>query len=220
MAGIVLAAGLALATTAQAAAEPGWRASVEAFAAQHFRHPAWGAAHSRRDYALARELAAQDKVAVDDDVLFAAAYLHDIAAFAPWENPDPKVDHSDVGADALGPVLVKLGFPAAKIAAVRDATRTHMFYRKAETPEAVYLHDADALDWLGAIGVARMLATIDPPAPVQDLKKAVAAIEANLADAPAGVQSPAGKARVPGMVAEARDFLARLKAESVGGDAL
>ncbi|MDF8334637.1 HD domain-containing protein [Novosphingobium cyanobacteriorum] len=220
MAGIVLAAGLAISGAGHAAEDAGWRAAVEAFADQHFSHPAWGAAHSRRDYALARELAAQDKVAVDDDVLFAAAFLHDIAAFAPWENPDPKVDHSDVGADALGPVLVKLGFPAGKIEAVRAATRTHMYYRKAETPEAIYLHDADALDWLGAIGVARMLATIDPPAPVQDLKKAVAAIEANLADAPSGVQSPAGRARLPGMVAEARDFLARLKAESADGDAL
>ena len=56
-----------------------------------------------RDYALARELAAADHAALDDDVLFAAAYLHDLAAFKPWENE--KLDHSDVAADIVDTIL-------------------------------------------------------------------------------------------------------------------
>ena len=51
-------------------------------------------------------------------------------------------------------VLKGTGFPMAKIDAVRGAIRTHMYYRDPVGPEALYLHDADALDWLGAIGVA------------------------------------------------------------------
>lgn len=220
---------LALALTATPAMAEDWRPKLEAFAAHHFIHPAWGWQHSRRDYIVARDLARADHVAVDDDVLFAAAYTHDIAGFEPWEDKDPNHDHSDVGADKLGAVLKDLGFPAAKIDAVREATRTHMYYRKAISPEAIYIHDADALDWLGAIGVARIIATTehgDPPAKVvdpysaPDLPAAVALIETNLKDAAAGVQSPAGKARVPGLVAEARAFLAQLKAESEDGKAL
>ncbi|WP_353230955.1 HD domain-containing protein [Novosphingobium sp.] len=208
---------------------PGWRASLEAFAAHHFRHPAWGWQHSRRDYVVARDLARADHVAVDDDVLFAAAYIHDIAGFEPWEDKDLNHDHSDVGAAKLGDVLTALGFPAAKLDAVREATRTHMFYRKATLPEAIYIHDADALDWLGAIGVARIIATTehgDPPAATPDpfaaadLPAAVATIEANLKDVPAGVQSPAARARMPALLAEARAFLAQLKAESEDGKAL
>ena len=225
--GLALIGALMLAPCAPAQTD--WRAGLEAFAKAHFRHPAWGWQHSRRDYDLARELARADQVAIDDDVLFAAAYSHDIAAFAPWEDKDPSHDHSDVGADKLGEVLLGLGFPAAKLDAVRAATRTHMYYRHAVRPEAVYLHDADALDWLGAIGVARILATVEhgnpPPAKpdpdaAPDLPAAVAAIEQNLKDVPPGIQSPAARARAPALVAEARAFLERLKAESEGGGAL
>ncbi|MBS0393308.1 MAG: hypothetical protein JSR54_01715, partial [Proteobacteria bacterium] len=83
-------AGLAL------AAPTDWRATVQTFASKHCRNPAWGYSHSSRDYRLAKELAAADGVALDDDVLFAAAYLHDLAAFAPYEKPD--VDHADQAA--------------------------------------------------------------------------------------------------------------------------
>ena len=97
----------ALLVTTPVQAEP-WRAGLEAFAKAHFRHPAWGWQHSRRDYNLARDLARADGVMVDDDVLFAAAFIHDIAAFVPWEDEDPSHDHSDVGAAKLGDVLLGL----------------------------------------------------------------------------------------------------------------
>ena len=221
--------GAIVAAPAQAQAPMDWRAGLEAFVKAHFRHPAWGWQHSRRDYIVARDLARTDGVAVDDDVLFAAAYTHDIAGFEPWEDKDLSHDHSDVGAAKLGEVLIGLGFPAAKVDAVREATRTHMYYRKAMTPEAMYIHDADAIDWLGAIGVARIMATVEhgnPPSAkadpysAPDLPAAVALIEQNLKDAPPGIQSAAGRARIPAMVAQARTFLAQLKAESEDGKAL
>ena len=60
----------------------------------------------------------------------------------------------------------------AKIEAVRGAIRAHMYYRDASGPEALYLHDADALDWLGAIGAARILALVDPSGGEPDGPKA------------------------------------------------
>src|ERR1700677_5044468 len=95
---------------------PAWRETVRAFAAEHFKNPAWGYSHSVRDYALARNLAASDHVVLDDDILFAAAYLHDMAAFKPWEND--KLDHSDVGAKTIDLVLKGTDFPMEKIDAV------------------------------------------------------------------------------------------------------
>jgi hypothetical protein len=53
---------------------PDWHATVRELAAKNFKNPAWGYSHCERDYALARALAAADHVALDDDVLFAAAY--------------------------------------------------------------------------------------------------------------------------------------------------
>lgn len=191
-----------------------WRGKVRDFAQKHFKQPAWGFSHNVRDYDLAKALAAADHATLDDDVLFAAAYLHDIAAFAPWE--DEKKDHSDVGAEAAAGVLKDTGFPMQKLAAVQAAIRTHMYYRDPKAPEAMYLHDADALDWLGAIGVARIFGLVDPKGGEPDGPKAAAMLEENLAKVPGRVVSAAGKARVAALAAELKAFLENLKRETDG----
>jgi uncharacterized protein len=191
---------------------PDWRTTVRQFAKEHFKQPAWGYSHCERDYALARALAAADHVTLDDDVLFAASFLHDIAAFKPWE--DEKLDHSDVGADVVPDILKDTGFPMGKIEAVRGAIRTHMYYRDPVGPEALYLHDADALDWLGAIGFARVMALVDPNGGSPDGPAAVRMLEENLAKVPSRVVSPAGRARVPKLRAELQKFLSDLRRET------
>jgi hypothetical protein len=200
-------------SVADDAAQAGtWRVTVREFALKNFHNPAWGYSHCMRDYALARALAASDGVALDDDVLYAAAYLHDIAAFAPWK--DNKQDHSDVGARIVDVVLKDSGFPMLKIEAVRGAIRTHMYYRDPQGPEALYLHDADALDWLGAIGVARIMALVDPDGGKPDSAQAVAMLKDNMSKVPSRVLSPAGRALVPARTAELQKFLDDLTRET------
>ncbi|MBX9886200.1 MAG: HD domain-containing protein [Novosphingobium sp.] len=191
-----------------------WRGQVLVFNEAHCRHPAWGFSHSARDYRLARAMAATDKVTLDDDVLFAAAYLHDIAAFKPYEKPD--LDHSDVAADLVGSILAPMGFPMNKLPRVQAAIREHMYYRTPTVPESLYLHDADALDWLGAIGAARIMALADPNGGQPDGPAVIPMLKENLRDVPARVLSPAGKALMPAR----RDLLAKwletLSAETDG----
>lgn len=194
----------------------GWREVVQTFALQHFKHPAWGYSHSLRDYDLAKALAEADHVTLDDDVLFAAAYLHDMAAFAPWDRDKEGIDHSDEGARVADKILRDAGFPTAKMEAVKNAIRTHMYYRTPVGPEAIYLHDADALDWLGAIGAARVMALVDPNGGEPDAPRAVRMLEDNLAKVPSRVFSPAGRMRVPGLREELADFLKNLGRETDG----
>lgn len=191
-----------------------WHTVVRNFAARHFKHPAWGFSHSVRDYEVAKALAAEDHVVLDDDVLYAAAYLHDMAAFAPWDREKEGIDHADEAARIVHTVLRGTGFPMLKIDAVRGAIRTHMYDRAPQGPEALYLHDADALDWLGAVGVARILALIDPNGGQPDGPKAVKMLDENLARVPARVLSPAGRARVPGLQVELATFLKDLRRET------
>lgn len=217
------AAGLALllllpiarsAPDAGTASTQDWRTSVREFAAEHFKHPAWGYSHCVRDYQLARALAAADRVALDDDVLYAAAYLHDIAAFAPWSREKEGIDHADEGARVVGTVLAGAGFPMAKLDAVRGAIRTHMFDRTPVGPEARYLHDADALDWLGAVGIARVLALADPNGGDPDGPAVVKMLEDNLAQVPAGILTPAGRRLLPARRTQLERFLRELRSET------
>lgn len=189
-----------------------WRAAVRQFAETNLKHPAWGASHSLRDYELAKELASADRVTLDDDVLYAAAWLHDIAAFAPFKKQG--VDHQDQAASLVESLLAGTGFPMAKIEAVRGAIRTHMFARDPAGPEAIYLHDADALDWLGAIGVARIFGTVDAAGGSPDGPAAAEWLAKNLAEVPPRIISNAGKARATPRVRELEQFLRSLREQT------
>jgi len=111
-------------------------------------------------------------------------------------------------------MLAGTGFPMAKIEAVRGAIRTHMFERDPSGPEALYLHDADALDWLGAIGIARIFGLVDPNGGSPDGPAAVKRLENTLAKVPARILSKAGKERTPERVRELEQFLRNLRTES------
>jgi hypothetical protein len=107
-----------------------------------------------------------------------------------------------------------------KLRAVQSAIRTHMFFRDPVGPEAIYLHDADALDWLGAIGIARMTATVDLTGTViggsPDGPSVVKALQANLKMVPPRVISTAGKALVPARSAYLQRYLDELQTQTDG----
>jgi HD superfamily phosphodiesterase len=217
---------LSLAACARAADPPkpniersgDWRAAVRRFAEANLKHPAWGLSHSVRDYELAKELAAADQAALDDDVLYAAAYLHDVAAFPAFKKSF--VDHQDQAAKIVESMLAGTGFPMSKIEAVRGAIRTHMYDRDPMGPEAIYLHDADALDWLGAIGVARVFGLVDPNGGKPDGPAAAKRLEETLTTVPPRILSKAGKARAQKRIQELEQFLRDLRAESADLGAL
>lgn len=101
---------------------------------------------------------ARDEQSVNWDVLIAAALLHDISR--PEQLADPSVDHASHGAEKAWAFLMANGFPEAFCTHVRSCIRTHRF-RKTEPPstlEAKILFDADKLDVVGAMGIARTLA--------------------------------------------------------------
>jgi hypothetical protein len=195
-----------------AGAQTSWRDKVSDFAAKNFHHPAWGFSHSQRDYDLAKSMAAADHVSLDDDVLFAAAYLHDMAAFEAFSEPNK--DHSDAAAEKIDLVLADSDFPKAKLDQVREAIRTHMFYRDPVSAEARYLHDADALDWLGAVGVARLIGMTDRKGGKPTVPDMVKGIENNMKAVPPRIVTPAGKALIAGRLAEENVFLDALRRES------
>ena len=71
-------------------------------------------------------------------------------------------------------------------------------------------------NWLGAIGVARVMALVDPNGGEPNGPRVVEMLKENLATVPARVLTPAGKSRMPALRAELEKFLADLERETDG----
>lgn len=206
-----VAAAAPSATPAGIPLDSAWRRAMYEQANTHFRHPSWGVRHSERNYVLGMALAEADGLAVDPDVLFAAAFLHDWGGIAPFAVAG--VDHAVRSVELAEPFLTGAGFPMEKFPAVRAAILGHMYDKEPEGAEAVVLHDADALDFLGALGAARLLAaTADRP----DYDQALGRIERFAVDIPPRLKTAAAREMAAQRVAVMTDFLADVRRETPG----
>ncbi len=148
-----------------------WKDDLHAFLGE-FQHPAWGTGHSRRVYELALRLAAQEGMSVDPDCLYAAAHLHDLGALEPYR--EEGVDHTERSLQAAPAILAEVGFDPARAERVLGCIRGHMFYAEPENwPEDLVFHDADTLDFMGDIGVARLLAIVGKDEWTPDLRSTI-----------------------------------------------
>ncbi|MFM0740882.1 HD domain-containing protein [Paraburkholderia xenovorans] len=111
--------------------------------------------HARRVMHSALAIAAKEGGG-NEEVIIAAAYLHDWINL-PKNHPDRHLA-SALSADAARPILKRIGFSPANIDATAHAILTHSFSAgvQPETIEAQALQDADRLEALGAIGLARV----------------------------------------------------------------
>lgn len=160
-------------------------------------------------------------------VVMAAAYLHDLVNL-PKNHPD-RARASTLAADKACAALRDAGFPASRLDAVGHAIAAHSFSAgiAPRTLEARIVQDADRLDALGPVGLARMLhigATLgraiahpdDPLArarPLDDARYTLDHIEVKLARLPATMQTEAartlGQARLDWMQAFRHGFAAQ-----------
>jgi len=112
--------------------------------------------HVKRVYQMAEKLA--ESVGADLEIVRAAALLHDVEGSAP--GAETRASHHHQSAEFASEILSREGWPASRIAAVQHCIRAHRFRSDGEAPEtleAQVLFDADKLDVLGAIGVARVI---------------------------------------------------------------
>ncbi|NJE03388.1 HD domain-containing protein [Thermococcus sp. MV11] len=113
-----------------------------------------GFSHTERVFNLCLHIGREE--GADLEVLALASLLHDIAR--PLESAGKVEDHAVEGAKIARRFLTSLGYPEEKVEAVAHAIEAHRFSRGPEpkTLEAKILSDADKLDAIGAIGIARV----------------------------------------------------------------
>lgn len=113
--------------------------------------------HVERVYAWALRIA--HATGADLDISGAAALLHDLVE-VPKES-SARAEASARSAAASTPLLRAAGYDAAAQEAITNAIRSCSWSRgeAPETPEAAALQDADRLDAIGAVGIARTFTT-------------------------------------------------------------
>ncbi|NOQ56063.1 MAG: HD domain-containing protein [Nanohaloarchaea archaeon] len=122
--------------------------------------PAHDIDHVMRVYNLALTIA--DTEDADMDVVKAGALLHDIGGAKEHFDKTGQIDHAAEGAKIACQILKDLDYPKDKIKHIQECIKTHRFRSdsRPETIEAQIIFDADKLETVGAIGVARAFAWI------------------------------------------------------------
>ncbi|MCC2955324.1 HD domain-containing protein [Massilia sp. IC2-477] len=209
-----------------------WRPRLAAMAAgASGGDGAHDSAHLERVWRNAQALLEQHPEA-DALVVMAACYLHDLVNLP---KNDPERDQASRRSAKLAlHQLAWMNFPPEKLDAVAHAIEAHSFSANipAESLEAKIVQDADRLDGLGAVGLARMfyiagrmgsgLAHPEDPLGVQrefdDRSYALDHIMVKLAKLPGMMQTAGGRALAEERLARLLAFREEFAAESGAQD--
>ena len=137
-----------------------WQQRFEAWLSQHHgqEDAAHDISHFRRVWATAQQLA--EETAADRLVILTACYFHDIVSLA--KNHPERSRSSAMAAEKTLAILQSAfpDFPPERYAAVLHAIEAHSFSAAVapQSEEAKIVQDADRLEALGAIGLARVFA--------------------------------------------------------------
>jgi len=206
-----------------------WSDRCEAYVRQLEGDAAHDTAHIHRVVRWARQLA--DVEGADLSVVVPAAWLHD-CVMVPKDHPD-RSRASAVAAEAASSWLESEGYPAERIPEVAHAIEAHSFSAgiPPRTIEAKVVQDADRLDALGAIGIARCYATAgamgsnlvhpDDPVPsetptrqLDDRRYATDHFVTKLLTLPATMQTKAGREEAERRATFLRRFMDELARET------
>ena len=171
--------------------------------------------HQERLYALTRQIGAGQ--AYDDDVVFAAAWMHDLGVFIGHRPEEPAAlarwDSRAYAMDRVPQLLKDLRFPEAKIPAVVEVIREHLPSGNPDTLEGLIIRDVDILEQLGASGILRNVSKIGRDTRFQVFPEVLRVLQRNLETLPGQLRLPASRALAEPRVRVLKDFLEAATAE-------
>jgi uncharacterized protein len=172
--------------------------------------------HQPRLYTLTRAIG--EGLTYDDDIVYAAAWLHDIGVFVGNRPENPEQlrcwDHVKYACDRATVILRESGFPEEKIPAVLDAIRTHQPHDDPQTIEGVILRDADILEQLGAIGILRAVSKVGRDTRYARFSEIAPVLKNALTNLPPKLRLERARELAAPKIRLLADFLAAVDAES------
>jgi len=174
--------------------------------------------HQPRLYHLATRLA--EGQPYDDDVLYAAAWMHDLGVFVGHRPEDIAAlaawDHIAYAAREVPVLLQQFGFPTAKIPAAIEAIRTHLPSGNPTSFEGALLRDADLLEQLGAIGTLRTVSKVGRDTRFLRLSDPLRTLRRNVEELPAQLRLASARRLARPRVEILRAFLEAAEFEADG----
>lgn len=159
--------------------------------------------HQPRMYALTQRIGAG--LEYDDDIVFAAVWLHDLGVFVGHRPEDPaelaRWDNVAYAMDRTPGILARSGFPAHKTDAVVEVIRTHQPTSIPRTTEAVVVRDADILEQLGAVGILRTVSKVGRDTRYSDFTSVMETLRRNCTSLPGQLRlesAHVGRCQAPG----------------------
>ena len=172
--------------------------------------------HQPRLYALTQLVG--KGLSYDDDVVYAAAWLHDLGVFIGHRPEDPAAlsvwDNVRHAMEQAPAVLRRCGFPTTKVAAVVESIRTHQPQNTPLNLEATIVRDADILEQLGAIGITRTLAKLGSDTRFHTFSDALRALRTHVSSLPDKLILAPSKALASPRIQIMQAFLAALESEA------
>jgi uncharacterized protein len=167
----------------------------------------WGINHTRRLLQMIAVIG--EGLTYDADMLWVAAYLHDWGAYPPWAIDG--VDHALRSTQVAHLFLLEHGYPLDVIEPIVDCIGFHHQAGMHPRIEANLLRDADALDFLGVVGILR-----DFSKTPRDLRKAYNIVQRRMETLPAVLHLEKAKAILAERIERMDAFLAAFTAETFG----
>lgn len=196
-----------------------WKVKLNDFAVKNVVHQSWGYPHAERNFQNTLMLARAEKIEVDEDILMAAAFLHDLGGLPPYEIEG--VDHGVRSAEIGIPLLISWGFPESKTEAVKEIIVGHIYYGPIpQNPVARLFRDADILDFLGAIGISRILAANLELGNKPAIENSIKTMQKLMEKLPSELASKTAKAEAKKRVKEMNSFLKTLKTYTFNDQAI
>jgi uncharacterized protein len=167
----------------------------------------WAVQHAQRILKMIDVVG--EGLSLDHEALWLAAHLHDWGGYAQWTKPG--MEHQIRSREVAAEFLAVRSCDADRLHRVCEIIENHHGGPACRCNESIVFTDADALDLLGAVGVARVFAMSH-----RDLRAGWQAVQRWRDMSVAAIRTPRGRQLAAERMEETNRFLAAFECQTGG----